>query len=282
MTIYHCFLNLWRITNNYRLNHLTEDFWYGFKKVDGRYDGNRFEELVAFLLPYLEELNWIQTGGSWDRSRDFEVRANGKYIWAECKMHNSKLSIRAISPTLVMAIIDDADTIFFFSYSKLNTNAYKHLSQFQKETKKQIRVFDDQKLEDLILKNAKCLNEFFPDFTGIETIVGKSLEVSAFFSKDPEVEYVDHRNLSETVNTLDNGWVMKFSTFCVDIFLKNLNPFNSSKGAIRLLLDNGHTHLALIDKEIRDNDLTLSFDLIGAGVYSIIGITLRQLKMEIT
>jgi hypothetical protein len=88
---------------------IPEEAWRHFlTEVNGasRYDGLRFENLVRDLLDRFFSGNWSSTSRSWDGGRDFVDRSiEGEEQWAECKMYRGALSLRVLSPTLVMAIM---------------------------------------------------------------------------------------------------------------------------------------------------------------------------------
>jgi hypothetical protein len=129
------------------------------------------------------EGTWEATSISWDGGKDFVDRLIfGQQTWAECKMYEKNLSIKAISNTLVMAINEEnVRDIIIFSYSPLNPNAVYHLSSFSFSTKINIQVFDDFKLEELIINSKKTLVKYFGkrefNVQGIDT----PLKVTPFF-----------------------------------------------------------------------------------------------------
>lgn len=111
---------------------LVSKYWTAFKKTiinkDGKKktvkDGKKFEELVKNILDLEYGKNrWQDTGETWDGSRDFEWRTPDSYKWAECKNYSSNISLNVISNTLIMAMIDFADEILIFSYSKIKEPA---------------------------------------------------------------------------------------------------------------------------------------------------------------
>ena len=112
----------------YSMRILTSKYWNKFKKIkytkDGKKyivkDGKKFEDLIKVILD-LEygENRWKETGKSWDGSRDFEWKSNDWYRWAECKNYESNISLNVISNTLIMAMIEYADEVLIFSYSKI-------------------------------------------------------------------------------------------------------------------------------------------------------------------
>ena len=96
------------------MDHLTEEYWETFRSGDGN-KGKKFEKLVSFLL----RLNifpgeWSSTGDGSDGARDFENFGSDIAAWAECKIYGRPISLRTLSPTLVMAQIGSIKRIYFF------------------------------------------------------------------------------------------------------------------------------------------------------------------------
>ena len=148
------------------MKYLTSDFWDLFwKKDENKRDGRQFECLVNELLQamYPNE-RWLPTSITHDGKKDFYFegkRGTENEIikkWAECKMYDSNVSIDVLSPTLIMSTLESINEVIFFSYSCLNKNAKKILSAFAREHEKVISIFDDEKLEKLILENRLKIN----------------------------------------------------------------------------------------------------------------------------
>lgn len=158
---------------------LQSKYWTKFKKTivnkDGKKkivkDGKKFEELIKRILDLEYGKNhWKPTATTWDGSRDFEYHELDSYKWAECKNYSSNISLNVISNTLVMAMIDFADEILIFSYSKIKRPALKKLIQFADISQKSLKIFADDSLEEIILVHIDDLrDEFFPNFSMKET-----------------------------------------------------------------------------------------------------------------
>lgn len=140
------------------MNQLKESCWKNFWDNKNKcFLGKKFEQLIKLLLEkqYGENI-WIQTPPSWDGKKDFfrKHEKNGKtsYDWAECKMYQTAISINVLAPTLIMSTLNPINELIFFSYSPLNKNAKDTLADFSSTHQKSISIFDDVKLEALILK----------------------------------------------------------------------------------------------------------------------------------
>ena len=136
---------------------LKESYWNKFKKRDkkGRdtRDGILFEDLVMELLKLKYPGEWTRTRKSHDDNRDFYLITNDSRIWAECKNYEQSIALDTIAPTLVMAQIYSANKIIFFSYSKINRMAHRKLYSFATSTQKQIEIFEEEQLDQLIIEN---------------------------------------------------------------------------------------------------------------------------------
>lgn len=234
------------------MKYLTYKFWKSFIKEDGTFNGVKFESLTQKLLPLIGIKNINGTKGSWDRNRDFQNK--NKDIWAECKMYKENISIKVISPTLVMAVIDRPSTIYFFSYSPLNNNAIKHLSQFQHIEEIKIIIFDDLSLERLILSDKIIIKEFFPDFKYTAITENIPYKILVNFSKDPEIEYY-----GEEVEDPQKKELYIYSIFSVDLFIRNFNYRENLAG--ELYISSKSEKLFLLNKAIRNKDYKLNIHI---------------------
>lgn len=136
-------------------------YWESIQE-NGRNDGRRFELLVRSLLE-AEGKNWSKQKITWDGGRDFvDFSIPGEERWAECKMYSAPIGYRVLSPTLVMAFINPVKEIIFFSYSRINKQAIDHLGKLSVERGILIKIYDEEALDRLILRNHDVLREFFP------------------------------------------------------------------------------------------------------------------------
>lgn len=149
------------------MNLLTEEYWSLFDS-----DGSQFEHLVKALLELEYRGKTFRiTPASHDGARDIETEIPlldgiNAEIWAECKYRSKRLPIHQVAMTLVMAYIENARGILFFSYSPVNRTFHSYLSQFRDRSGIAVKVFDDCALESLILKHKEeeKIQSFFPDF----------------------------------------------------------------------------------------------------------------------
>lgn len=154
------------------MKYLTVNYWEKFWNNESqKFNGGQFEKLVKQLLKkeYPDEC-WEQTQPSWDGSRDFFyqfMKGNEQFFkWAECKMYQKDVSINILAPTLIMSTLKPVNEILFFSYSRLNPNARDMIADFAHTHKKIVRIYDDEKLEALILKHKEeiSFSYFFPAY----------------------------------------------------------------------------------------------------------------------
>ncbi len=143
---------------------LNGSYWDRFKKKNDTRevrDGILFEDLVIELLKLTYPGEWKRTKKSHDDNRDFYLITNESRIWAECKNYEQSIALNTIAPTLVMAQIYSVNKIIFFSYSKINKNAHRKLYSFAASTQKEIEIYEEEQLDNLIIKcNQGLPNEF--------------------------------------------------------------------------------------------------------------------------
>jgi hypothetical protein len=240
------------------MRYLTPEHWQPFMKADGRFDGVKFEKLVATLLPKLYPGKWHPTKYSWDGKKDFYQQKGAERRWAECKAYSKPISINIISPTLIMAMLDDAQVILLFSHSPINKNAQLYLGQFASLTSRTIRVYDDETLEHLILTHAD-LNKFFPTASQADLTVHRHIVTQARLSQDPDIEYQMDGGLEQDEQDL---YLNLLSTFSVDVLVRN-SSVNSApiSGRICLNPDDLVKRFWLFNREIESDDPAVSFTL---------------------
>lgn len=121
--------------------------------------GIQFEILVAHLLKSMfadEGLVFQPTKSSHDGNKDFWAIDDANEVWwAECKNYTPNIALTQLAPTLVMAEINQVRHLMFFSYSKLNQNLKRRIAQYSHKYDKDIFLYDDETLEQLIFSYAK-------------------------------------------------------------------------------------------------------------------------------
>ena len=121
--------------------------------------GVQFEILVAYLLKYMfedDELVFRSTKSSHDGNKDFwAIDGANEVWWAECKNYTPNIALTQLAPTLVMAEINQVRHLLFFSYSKLNVNLKRRIAQYSYKYNKDIFLYDDDALEQLIFLYGK-------------------------------------------------------------------------------------------------------------------------------
>lgn len=129
---------------------------------------------------------WHRTDLSWDGKRDFyqTVFHHGESTlrWAECKAYQKAISFNVLAPTLIMSTLRNVNEVVFFSYSRLNREAVGELQEFAKAHRMHARIFDDERLERLILRyrdNPKfSFHMFFPEAASMPAAIRESLPVT--------------------------------------------------------------------------------------------------------
>lgn len=245
------------------MRYLTGEHWAHFQ--DDTRKGVAFEDLVQQLLPRVIPGRWVRTKPSWDRSRDFWRRYNGDTVAAECKFYRDPISLKILSNTLVMAIIDDLARIIFFSYSRLNRNTISHLSAFSTQTGKSVEVYDDEKLEQLILSTPRA-RRLFPKYSGKERAFEHALRLTEHVSRDPDVEYLDLASAGEDSGETRTVSAELYETVVLDIFVTN-DSLEPASGTVVLDMAASNGATLLLDKAVRRENFRIPFELGRAGVF---------------
>lgn len=148
------------------MKYLIEKYWDKINLGQTENKGVRFEKLVKQLL-FAEygDINFHETKGSWDGSKDFFYYSTQNKCWVECKNCSSRLDLKILSSTLIMAQISEIDTILYYSYSSINLNTKAKLLLNADKNGKRIFFYDDTILEQKILQYWETVGtEFFPEF----------------------------------------------------------------------------------------------------------------------
>ena len=240
------------------MRYLTREHWKSFEKPDGRFDGIKFEELVSTLLPSLYPGEWVPTQYSWDGKKDFYQQSGAERRWAECKAYKESISINVISPTLVMALLEDAHVIILFSYSRINKNARWYLPQFASLTSRTILYYDDETLEDLILAHAD-IPTFFPTISATSLFSPRDITASARLSQDPDIEYHVGDMMEQDNKDI---YLSLLSTFSVDVLVRNENAVSPPVSG-RICLDPNDlvNNFWLFNRDISSENLYVPFTL---------------------
>lgn len=126
--------------------------------------GVQFENLVEELLHIMfadSEMLFQPTKESHDGNKDFWALDEADELWwAECKDYAPNISLTQLAPTLIMAELNNARHIIFFSYSKLNVNLKRRIGQYSYAHKKEAIIYDDETLEEFLFKEFKDLPPF--------------------------------------------------------------------------------------------------------------------------
>jgi len=235
---------------------LTENDWKHFFEKN---NGLLFESLTLMLLQFLHpNCEWKRTPPSWDGKRDFFTDISKDNLikikhWVECKCWSKSLSIDAIAATLVVGVAKDASIITFFSYSPLTENTKKYLALFKQRTSIQINIYDDYKLEDLILLCYKSemfqdrIIQFFPSMQNkirMYTTKNDVISVRQFFtnpygndqSKEDGKRYYRVNDLVTVNYMLENLSVEKEAEITIEsgyspLRYKHLKSLNSDQSA---------------------------------------------------
>ncbi|MDR2728856.1 MAG: ATP-binding protein [Chitinispirillales bacterium] len=165
------------------------DFRKGSGASEKANKGQLFEYIVEYLLENLfgKKIKFKATKASYDGSKDFwAVDEQFKLWWAECKNYSDNISLTQLAPTLFMAELNEVNNLLFFSYSELNQNMKRRIGQYAARHQKDIYIYDDTILEQLIFSYMppKLKEEYIP--TDFET-EKPTAEIVYFDEKNPVI-----------------------------------------------------------------------------------------------
>ena len=242
---------------------LTEKYWSTFQP-----DGILFETLVGNLLALEYPGHTFQrTKTTHDGSRDWELtipllNQTCADIWFECKFRKHNLAANQVAMTLVMAYVEDAKQIVFFSYSPFNRGFVQKISRFSDRSKIPVRLYGDTALESLILKHWDKLDikQYFPDLTQ-KPCVPETKGVSIF------CEVYQNGNLIACHNSRERPVVRYNDELTLRVTMVN-NSSNSSCH-IRLSLPlAAEESYYICDEDIVNAKYSLNIDLPHNGISS--------------
>lgn len=224
-----------------------------------RYDGLRFENLVRDILGRFFSGTWSSTSRSWDGGRDFVDRSiEGEEQWAECKMYRSALSLRVLSPTLVMAIMGKIRSLLLFSFSEVNAPARRHLARLGRDQGMDVLLYDGDTLDGLILAAPDVRVRYFgeaddaqqPDIEALPLLSGRLTRDLEFELSDLSTNG-DERLAPELILDLHAPVIL-------ELFLKNQSPLQPLRCTIDLGALNAATSpLRLFRPEEARSDINL-------------------------
>lgn len=223
------------------------------KIAKAKNDGQKFEDLVEDLLN-LEygNITWKRTKTTHDGNKDFRGEYEEETLWVECKNYKTRIDLKTLAATLVMAEIQDANSIFFFCYSEINNSTKTKLNSFAVSTKKNIFFFDGIVLDQLILKYKEViLPKYFPEL--YEDIKDKQLlpviqnpTALCYVEKSPFFNGIADFDM-QTLPELQN---LKFGEVIgIHIIIINNNLEESIKCSIELAFSEGEHFFEVLNKK---------------------------------
>lgn len=183
---------------------------YFWNNEQNHLDGIRFENMIYELLmleypPTMLTEKWHRTKLSWDGKRDFYQlyinNSNEILRWVECKARQETVSFNILAPTLIMSTLQSTNEVIFFSYSPLNREAINGLQDYAQIHQKCVRVFDDEKLEQLIFKYKEHPNFRFSHFFPNATITNDNLILNSHINCNVDI-YVHRHHTKYSLHQL--------------------------------------------------------------------------------
>jgi hypothetical protein len=246
---------------------IPENLWKkSFLRPDGRYDGSKFEKLALDLLNCLYGRGWQPTGTTNDGSRDFEKRTQAEWLWAECKAYSDRLSVYVISPTLVMAVIEQPDTLIVVSRSPLNDNAFRHLAAFQSASGKKIIALDGPVLDSAILESGISA-QYFPGLArSASRLSGFLIHTSLTPDALREPAELDLKPVAIGLGTHRAISVVRYSLIRIDLALRNLSTRTASNIKLEIVKQTLNSSLRLVSFGGLKQSLSVSIPLPPGGI----------------
>jgi len=195
-------------------------------------------------------------------------------------MYRTALSLRVLSPTLVMAIMGKIRSLLLFSFSEVNAPARRHLARLGRDQDMDVRLYDGDILDGLILAASDIRARYFDEASECELANVEALpSVSGRLTRDLEFELSDlcasasERPAVELILDLHAPVIL-------ELFLKNQSPlqplsctvdlraFNSAASPLRLFRpEEAHCEVNLRAGEIKA--LRHVMRASAAGVYPV-------------
>lgn len=237
---------------------INEKYWSKFINIDPEtgkktHDGHMFEKLIERLLTLMyQNLKWKSTQMTHDGNKDFKTKNGEDIYWAECKNYQTKIDLKTLATTLVMAEIENVNSIFFFCYSEINNSTKTKLNSYSRSNQKNIFFYDGIVLDQLIIKyQNEIFPQFFPELQEIINDIDISailsapialcyLERNPFFNGTPEF---DMQDLTELQN-LKLGEMVG-----IHIIIINTDLNNSINCSIKLTFPKAEKYFELLINE---------------------------------
>lgn len=195
-----------------KINTVTGEIYY-------KHDGEKFENIIKKLLEEMfSELVWIPTEVTNDGNKDFWASKFGEILWAECKNYATPLEMKTVSPTLVMAQLCNADEIYFFSVSPINSNAKKKICYYSQINQKKVHFICDEVLESLLLQFEKT-RAFFSHLENLPTVSKASLlpEQYTLIMKNPFLNIItDDQIIGKPLEKIELNEIISEQIFVIN------------------------------------------------------------------
>lgn len=195
-------------------------------KVYCKHDGQKFETIIEILLKEMfPDFKWVPTQITNDGNKDFWAAKQGEIYWAECKNYASSLELKVIAPTLVMAQLCNADEIYFFSVSPINSNTKKKICYYSQINEKKVHFICDFVLENLLLQ-FESTRAFFSNIAKLPSVgsIFLSPEQYTLILKNPFLNIItDDQILGQPIEQIRLNEIITEHVFVIN---NNSNTLN--------------------------------------------------------
>lgn len=235
--------------------------------------GIQFEILVEYLLGQMfpdGDLTFKNTKCSHDGNKDFwAIDAANEVWWAECKNYTPNIALTQLAPTLVMAEINQVRHLMFFSYSSLNDNLKKRIAQYSSKYNKEIFLYDDEALEQLIFSyDPKFIHKKY-NFKNNKN----SEKLETIFFNEINASVV-------TKNSFDENYEIKElnvgSIYDLNVILINRHPNDDLKVKVTIVDDESNLYFNFLNKNSNmplnewEDEIILKPNQIALAKYSVL------------
>lgn len=184
------------------------------------HDGIEFENIIENLLhDMFPGVIWHTTPVTNDGNKDFYTVHDQHTIWAECKNYGSPIDMKVLSPTLVMAQLNNTNEIYFFSSSQINDSTKRKICFYSQINNKKVHFIDDRVLENLLLTSQHKIS--FEKYMDLDIFFSSDLliqpNIYCFALKNPFLNILDDDYIfGEPIKKIEYNDIISVQMFIIN------------------------------------------------------------------
>lgn len=184
------------------------------------HDGIEFENIIENLLhDMFPGVIWHTTPVTNDGNKDFYTVHDQHTIWAECKNYGSPIDMKVLSPTLVMAQLNNTNEIYFFSSSQINDPTKRKICFYSQINNKKVHFIDDRVLENLLLTSQHKIS--FEKYMDLDIFFSSDLliqpNIYCFALKNPFLNILDDDYIfGEPIKKIEYNDIISVQMFIIN------------------------------------------------------------------